>query len=166
MVHNDFILYECGVCHTVYQLARIEPLYKCAVCSLNLCPGCDFDGLCQAHHEALKPEDQKMLTKFAEEEDAVRYRARILWWISLILIAIAAFFITIFISWVAMPYPPPLNFTELAWGCAFLSGAVVLYYFRSRVKMQRETIKITIDGILLRYPELAKIMEGRTAMEE
>ncbi len=158
-------MYECGVCKKVCKQIRANPLYQCAVCSLYLCPDCDYSGLCHTHYKVLKPADQDMLVKFAEEDETIRNRSYGVLWIIRLLAGLAVGLLLSFILIAVEPYPH-LDYSLLIWGCIILAGSLVVLYFRSRLATQREVIKITVDGIVMKYPELAAIMEEGPRMPD
>ncbi len=154
------VKYQCGVCNKLWRQPRSSPFHQCSVCAKFLCIDCDYDGVCLTHHKVLKSSDQDMLATFAEQEETINHRINNMQTIAKILIKFAIPFISSFVIFVILRFSfigTPL----LSLGVIFLIGYGVTCYYRSQLFVQKETIKITVEGILLKYPELALIIKKR-----
>ncbi len=140
------------------------------MCATFLCPECDNDGLCPSHYKVLKPADQNILSTFSEKEVAVNSRIKFMY---ILVMSIACVPIGIFIAILGsisimtnhgLDYWPMIM-PEIILAVIFALVLVVLLYYRAQLRVQRETIKITVEGILLKYPELEAIMQEREGRE-
>ena len=104
-----------------------------------------------------------MLARFAETETKTISRIVLLTGFIYALGALAGGFLGAFIIEALMPYPT-ISIPALVVGVIFLIGFVAALYYRSQLRAQRETIKITVEGILLKYPELAAIIQERSGL--
>jgi hypothetical protein len=166
--HQQFAEYQCGVCHKLQRQVREAAFYQCAVCATFLCPNCDNDGLCPAHYAVLKSSDQDMLAVFAEKE--VKLNSRLCdmqYLIDLFACFPIGFLIVIFFIFFTNGFNYGSTTTPFFIAMVIFTGIlVVAHFYRSQLRVQRATIKITVEGILLRYPELKAIIEGRLATED
>ncbi len=170
-MHPDWIKYQCGVCDRVQLQDEHEPFYQCAVCATFLCPDCDNDGVCPTHYAVLKSSDQNMLSVFAEQELKLNSRFGDLYYYIVLIacIPIVCFSATLYalfphIGEVSHYWPGIAPYFIV--GVIFTGIIVVALYYRSQLRVQRATIKITIKGILLQYPELAAIIQERSGLED
>ncbi len=168
MRYGHLVEYQCGVCHKVQTQFRDEKFYQCVVCATFLCPDCDCDGVCPSHYEVLKPADQNILARFAEKEDTLRNRLSFLQILVFFFAALALVFLISVIGLIYMEGFASLKFTTpfLVLGVIFAALLITILYYQSRLRAQQVTIKITIEGILLKYPELETIIMGREEKEE